>query len=124
VDPRIILIGTDKDQDETFNLRLAIMNNNIDSFLLFWNNFGYIYDGSHLLVVARFLIHTHKLEILEQFLQSQTTRSLFINCDKQMRTEFMGMLKKAQLPAAARLALSKEPYVNSEFLDIDEHTLH
>jgi hypothetical protein len=57
VDPRILLLGTDEDEDETLSLRLAIMNNNFFAFLLFWNNFGYLYSDTHMMTVTRFILH-------------------------------------------------------------------
>ena len=57
MDPRILLLGTDEDEDETLSLRLAIMNNNFFAFLLFWNNFGYLYSDTHMMTVTRFILH-------------------------------------------------------------------
>jgi hypothetical protein len=94
VDPRIILLGTDEDEDETLSLRLAIMNNNFFVFLLFWNNFGYLYNDTHMMTVTRFILHQQRFEMLEELLKSDTTYKIFKNSPKSSRLAFIEIINE------------------------------
>jgi hypothetical protein len=56
IDPRIILLGTNQDDDETFCLRLALANDNVALLMLLWTHFDYLYDERHMMTFARFLL--------------------------------------------------------------------
>lgn len=92
IDPRSLLLGTALDDDETFCLRLAISNLNYPLLELFWTHFDYLYDERHLMIIARFLLFLGPATtgtIIVPFLQSHTTKKIFMNCSKMVRDEFV-----------------------------------
>lgn len=82
IDPRILLLGTPLDDDETLALRLAISNVNLPLFELFYTHFNYLWQPSHLLTIARFLLFltpSTTSTLIEVFLRAHTSQALFSN---------------------------------------------
>ena len=56
VDPWLLVLGTDTDEEETLTIRLAIMNNNLFNFVSLWSTYGFLYTEEHMLVITRYLL--------------------------------------------------------------------
>jgi len=118
LDQRALLIGTSQDEDETFCLRLAIANQNYPLMELFWTHFDYLYDERHLMTLARFLMFlgpSRTGPLLEPFLQSATTKRLFVNSPQSFRDEFVELFSAQSMtevmPAGVRMIL-QDHYVH------------
>lgn len=116
IDPRIILMGTEQDNDETFSLRLAI-SNVPQAFFMFWNDFPFLYDERHMMTIARFLLFNNKMEMIEQFLQSETTQMLFRNAPRSIRDQFLELFIGQNIAPGI---LQAEPFSMNDELDLDE----
>lgn len=104
---------------------MTIANNNFFSFLLFWNTFGLtIYDETHMMAVARFLIFIgNRFDMIREFLLSETTRSIFKNSTRHVRMEFLQVFREVEgLTEDITGLLNQAPFtLNDEELDLDVH---
>ena len=63
--------------------------------MLMWNTFGFLYDDIHMMTILRFIVFegSSKYHMLEQFLESMTTKNLFRNSSKATKTKFKDIVK-------------------------------
>lgn len=90
VDSRILLVGPDNDDDDTFTVRIAIQNNNAEIFSYLWRDFTYLFDENSMMVVGRFICEGNYGYLMNKLLAYSTT--IFLNAPYSIRKQFVEMI--------------------------------
>ena len=97
VDPRIILMNHDMEDDESFTLRLAIHSGSIEIFKLLWDYYPQLYTEKHLLDITRFALYLRRSEFLVPILASPTSTPVFLSAPIYARVWFVELFDEARL---------------------------
>lgn len=73
IDPRIILLNSSDESDETFTLRLALNRDDWESFEFLWGEYTNIFGFSHLREITRYLNQSKRMNRIYDFLNNRTT---------------------------------------------------
>ena len=120
--------------DELQNLLISIQNNHLKMFELLWTNNHAVWTEEHLIELLNHLIESEWTEGLVSFMESKTTREIFISLKLAERTKLFDSLieiveetENEEIQSYLRAALTLSPFslgmVLSKFEDEDDQEL-
>ena len=97
IDPRIILLNNDMEDDESLTLRFAVQSGNVEIFKLLWDCYPKLYTESHLMSVARYCIILKRFDLLVHLLASPTSGPIYLGSPVHWRSEFVDLFDEVTL---------------------------
>ena len=92
VDPRIILVNRENEDDETLTLRLSIeFYPDSSLFYRFWAYYPHLFTERNLLTVTKFMLFLRKFDYVYFILNSNTTHRIFLNSSESFRREYVNL---------------------------------
>lgn len=126
VDPRLLVLGTDTDEDETLTIRLAIMNNNLFNFVSLWSTYGFLYTEEHMLVITRYLLSKgHQFgSLIEAFIASETTKRLYQGATPAVRNQFRELLTQEFITENVKAMMVQSSPYREDLVTLDEDEMN
>jgi len=128
LDPRIIILNHDNEDDESFTLRLAVQAGSIEIFKLLWDYYPQLFTERHLLDVTRYALFMRRFEFLVPILASPTSTPVFLSSPIAQRIEFVdlfdeGTLEFVEDKSTIIQILGQEPYTKLDKQVSDDRLL-
>lgn len=128
MDPRIILLNHDNEDDESLTLRLAIQSGNVELFKILWDYYPQLYTDKHLLAVARAAIYMRRHDFYLPIIASPTSTPIFLSSPIAHRVAFVDLFDDRALGFAPEKStiiqlLGQEPYTRLDKQVSDDRLL-